>query len=116
MVRKSALIRGFRTEKSFPGSPTKELLHNRTKPTPLTTERAVTLRRPGPAIAASHQPAWIQLLGFRRYRHSYPICRNWLGAGIPQRGDFDGLGRTPERVHADVVAAPEAIHSSAVRT
>jgi len=36
--------------------------------------------------------------------------------GLPSRSlseDFNGLGRTPERVHADVVAAPEVIHSSA---
>ena len=42
-------------------------------------------------------------------------CGSVCPRQIPQRG-LHGLGRTPERVHADVVAAPEVIHSSAART
>src|SRR5664280_3912579 len=46
-------------------------------------------------------------------RHRSPAVRVGLPTNRFRSEDFYGLGRTPERVHADVVAAPELIHSSA---
>jgi len=46
-------------------------------------------------------------------RHFAPAVRVGLPSTESLSGDFTALGEPPERVHADVVAAPEVIHSSA---
>ena len=49
-------------------------------------------------------------------RRFAPAVRVGLPSNRSLSEDFNGLGRNLERVHADVVAAPEVIHGSAART
>jgi hypothetical protein len=49
-------------------------------------------------------------------RRFAPAVRVGLPSNRSISEDFNALGDPPERVHADVVAAPEVIHMSAART
>jgi hypothetical protein len=69
-----------------------------------------------PSYADWRSPAETGCRAASAPRRFAPAVRVGLPTNRSLSEDFNGLGRTPERVHADVVAAPEVIHSSAART